>query len=445
MAFAKHSERSVTEALKSYRKLLLVAYHFPPQSGSSGHLRSLKYCRYLLEYGWRATVLSVHPRAYDQTNASQLPEIPREVKVVRAFALDSQKHLSIRGRYFRYVALPDRWVPWCLGGIPAGLWQIYRGKCEVILSTFPIATAVLIGLVLNRLTGVPWIVDLRDSMTEDDYPRDRRTRRVLRWLEGMVVQHASRLIFTAPSARHMYLQRYPDLSAEKCLLISNGFDEADFQGLSPRSELHSSTMRLLHFGLIYREERNPIPFFRALSRLKQEGKIEASWFSVELRACGNEKEYQDVVKSLHIEDIVHFLPSIPYRQALEDANSVHALLLLQGADCDHQIPAKTYEYLRLRKPILALTSHNGDTAMLLRECGGATIVDISDEDAISRALEGFITSVREKRHSLPQPDAVSTHSRSAQARDLALCLSELAGVRTPEVAAPVQHEAELRS
>src|SRR5258708_35782730 len=109
-------------------------------------------------------------------------------------------------------------------------------------------------------------------------------------------------------------------------------------------------MRLLHFGLIYREERNPIPFFRALSRLKQEGKIEASWFSVELRACGNEKEYQDVVKSLHIEDIVHFLPSIPYRQALEDANSVHALLLLQGADCDHQIPAKTYEYLRLRKP-----------------------------------------------------------------------------------------------
>ena len=40
----------------------------------------------------------------------------------------------------------------------------------MILSTYPTATAVMIGYLLHRLTGKPWIVDFRDSMTEEGYP-----------------------------------------------------------------------------------------------------------------------------------------------------------------------------------------------------------------------------------------------------------------------------------
>lgn len=419
--------RRTSECSLSMRRLLMVAYHFPPQAGSSGHLRSLKYCRYLPESGWRPTVLTVSPRAYAQTDRSQMHEIPPEIKVVRAFALDTQKHLSLRGCYLRYLALPDRWVTWCLGAVPAGLWEIYRGNCEAIFTTFPVPTAVLIGLILNRITRRPWVVDFRDSMTEDEYPRDLLTRKVLRWIEGKAVKYASQLIFTAPSAVRMYKQRYPNLAPEKCLLISNGYDEEDFRDLAvAKTDNDNLRVRLLHSGLIYPYERNPIPFFHAIAALKRQNQVQSSWLSIDLRASGSEEQYRSVVEELEIDDIVHFLPSLPYRQALEDANSADALLLLQAANCDHQIPAKAYEYLRFGKPILALTSHSGDTAALMTECGGTTIADIADEHAIEGALRQFLNSVRTATHPLPQSVVVAKHSRREQSRVLAECLARVA-------------------
>lgn len=413
------------EAIAS-RKVLLIAYHFPPQMGSSGHLRTLKYCRYLPEHGWDPAVLTAHPRAYEQVDSSQLVEIPPQIKVIRAFALDARKHLSLRGRYFRWTALPDRWLAWCLGAVPAGTFHIYKNKPQVILTTFPIASAVMVGYLLHRITGIPWVAEFRDSMTEDDYPPDPQTRRALRWLEKKAVQHASRLIFTARSALKMYLQRYPELSAAKCLVISNGYDESDFSGLTQlHSQSRNARVRLHHSGLIYPVERDPVPFFTALSRLKKEGTLNASCFSVDLRASGDEEHYRKIAAQLEIEDLVHFLPALPYRQALQDSNQADILLLLQAACCDHQIPAKAYEYLRLRKPILALTSHTGDTAALLAECGGATIVDISDQEAIYRVLPQVLAAVRAGTHPLPRMEVVQKYSRQNQACDLAHCLGQI--------------------
>jgi glycosyltransferase involved in cell wall biosynthesis len=419
------SARSVSENENGQKKVLLVAYHFPPQMGSSGLLRSLKYCRYLPEYGWQPTILTANPRAYERLDSGQLDEIPETVKVLRAFALDTQKHLSLRGRYLRFTALPDRWVTWCLGATIAGIAQIRRDKTDVIFTTFPIATAVLIGYLLHRVTGVPWVADFRDSMTEDEYPSDPRMWKAFRWLEKKTVAHASRLIFTARSTREMYLKRYPELAPERCLVISNGYDEEDFRKLGIRDDSHGLHIRMCHSGLIYPQERDPMPFFQALSRLKSGQRIDAAGLSIDLRACGNEASFREIVARLEIEDLVHFLPPLPYHQALEDSNQADVLLLMQGACCDHQIPAKAYEYLRARKPILALTSRTGDTAALLQECGGATIMDIADQDAIYQALPDFLRAVRAREHHLPNGDAVSKYSRQSQAGQLALCLSGL--------------------
>ena len=102
-------------------RVLIVADHFPPIAGSSGVLRALKLCRYLPENGWQPTVLTLNPRAYERTDPSQLSDIPPDVRVIRTFALDTKRHLSIRGRYFRRMALPDRWASWVLSAVPAGL------------------------------------------------------------------------------------------------------------------------------------------------------------------------------------------------------------------------------------------------------------------------------------------------------------------------------------
>jgi glycosyltransferase involved in cell wall biosynthesis len=407
------------------KKVLIVAYHFPPQAESSGYLRSLKFCRYLPEEGWQPRVLTVHPRAYERTNPSQLGEIPASVHVDRVFALDTQRHLSFRGRYPRAMALPDRWVSWCLGAILSGYRTIRREKCDAILTTFPIASAVLIGWVLHRLTGAPWVADFRDSMTEPDYPRDRSTWRVYRWLEQRAVRDASRLIFTASSAVRMYLKRYPDLSPDRCRLILNGYDEEDFRNLLPSPARQSQPLRLVHMGLLYPIERDPKPFFRAVSQLRRDGKLDAARVQIELRASGYESSYEPMIRAEGIEDLVHLLPPLPYRDALENSANADGLLLFQAACCDHQIPAKVFEYLRLAKPILALTSDTGDTAALLRQTGGATIADSADWQAIYRELPGFLKATETHTHPRPDPGLVEQYSRKAQAQKLANLLNEV--------------------
>ena len=406
------------------KRVLIVAYHFPPQAGSSGYLRSLKFCRYLPENGWQPTVLTVHPRAYERTDSAQLAEVPASVGVRRAFALDTQRHLSIRGRYSRVMALPDRWVSWCLGAVPAGLQLIRKEKCDVIFSTFPIASAILIGWLLHRLTGKPWIVDLRDSMTEPDYPRDSLTWKVHRWLEKIAVRDAARLIFTASSAVRMYLERYPELSPERCSLILNGYDEEDFQHLVAGPGIPNRPLRLVHMGLLYPIERDPRPFFHAVAQLQKEGALDPSRVRIELRASGFESTYGPMIREVGLEDLVHLLPPLPYREALQNTADADGLLLFQAACCDHQIPAKLFEYLRIGKPILALTSHTGDTAAILKEAGGATIVDSADWQAIYRTLPEFLRALEAGSHRRPASSSLEGYGRRSQAQRLARVLNE---------------------
>lgn len=397
-------------------------------------LRSVKFCRYLPEFGWQPVVLTVHPRAHEQADIAHLQKNPDQVPVIRAFALDTQRHLGIRGRYWRFLAIPDRWVSWFPAAVWAGLSAIREYRIDLILTTFPIATAVLIGLALHRITGKPWVVDFRDSMTEEEYPRDPRVHQVWRWIERQAVRRASALVFTAASTMRMYLQRYPRLTPEKCWLISNGYDEEDFGGLQeapPKPPSGNRPLRLLHTGLIYPEERDPRPFFRALARHKREGQISAANLQIELRAPGFETEYSRMIRELEIADVVHLLPRVSYRQSLEECAAADGVLLFQAGSCDHQIPAKAYEYLRLRKPILALATQNGDTAALLREVGGATIIDLADEEAIYLGLPGFLRAVCLGNHPLPDGQKIRRYARRHQAEELAKYLSALKETARP--------------
>jgi glycosyltransferase involved in cell wall biosynthesis len=407
---------------------LIVAFHFPPYGAGSGILRILKFCRYLPEFGWQPLVLTANPRAYERTDPTLLRSIPPGTLVTPAFALDTQRHLSIRGRYSRWMALPDRWATWLPAAVINGIYLLRKKRASVIITTYPIATAVLIGFILHKLTGTPWVVDFRDSMTEDDYPRDPLTRRFYRWIERKAVKHASRLIFTAGSTLGMYRERYPSLSAEKCQVISNGYDEEDFHWLAsrkPDERSPSQPVRLLHLGVIYPSERDPRPFFRAISLLKKHRQISVHDVQINLRASGSEDLYSQILRELEIDDIIHLLPPVPYPQALAEAAASNGLLLFQAANCDHQIPAKAYEYLRIGKPILALTTRTGDTAALLIETGGATIVDLASEQEIVDSFPTFLNAVRCGTHSVAGPSRVQRYARRNQAQALADSLSLL--------------------
>ena len=414
------------------KKVLMIAFHYPPCRGSSGIQRTLKFSRYLPDYGWQPIILTAHPKAYPRVGDDQIHEIRDDIVVRRAFSLDTSRHLSMRGAYAKWMALPDRWVSWWAGALYEGLRLIRQHQPDIIWSTYPIATAHLIGCTLHYLSGLPWVVDFRDSMTEDGYPRDAVTRQSYQWIEKRAISYGTRLVFTAASTCHMYSQRYPELCSERCLVIPNGYDEDDFKTLTSSQTTESRTgrpIRLLHAGLMYPEERDPRPFFRALACLKEEGQIAARHLQVDLRAAGSEEYYSAMIRELEIDDIVHLLPALPYQQSLQDCADADALLLFQAASCNHQIPAKAYEYLRLRKPILALAPAEGDTAALLRDNGGATIVNLHDEQAVYHAVPQFLRAVQDSTHPLPDNEKIKRYARHYQTSALAKCLYQLVDSR----------------
>ncbi len=407
----------------------MIAYHYPPDRISSGIQRTLKFSRYLLDAGWKPSVLTVHPRAYQQSGDDQLDEIPGAVDVCRAFAVDAAKHLSIKGRYPLFLALPDRWAAWWLGGVWSGLSMIIRQRPRVLWSTYPIATAHLIALTLKRFSGLPWVADFRDSMTEDDYPANPTVRRVYNWIERGVVKRADRVVFTTPGTMRMYAERYPDLPQNKWVVIPNGYDEENFQIAVDQDStpVAGGAVILVHSGILYPFERDPTCFFAALSALKSRNEITADGLQVRLRATANDELLSAMIDKFGIADIVSLAPSIPYTQALAEMLQADGLLLFQASNCNHQIPAKLYEYFRARRPLLGLTDPAGDTAQLMQETGIPTIVRLDNQADIEKGLLEFISSIKTGTAPLADKQDIVQFSRQFGASRLAGILEDLAG------------------
>ena len=401
--------------------VLYIAFHYPPILGSSGVHRTLAFTRHLDSNGWNVRVLTASLKAYHNWSEEQFSFIPKKVQVIRAFARDVSRHFSWRGKYLNAMALPDNWQSWILGGVVSGLISIIRNRPDVIVSTYPIASAHIIAYVLHCITGVPWVSDLRDPMAQTGYPSDPLRKKIYEWIERKIVKHCRFSIVTAPGAKVLYQQRFPEIADDFWQIIPNGYDEKLFEQLKPAARGSSKVAGeekrcvVLHSGLIYPDERDPSQLFSALSELKQEGAVNIENLRLRLRATGNDKLYQQQIDQLNIADMVKLEPSISYLSALEEMLSVDGLLLLQADNCNYQIPAKAYEYIRAQKPILALTPAAGDTGQLLAKAGVAEISPLDDKEQIKVALLQFVAKLNGAEPVSMDQESIEQYSRQRQA------------------------------
>lgn len=407
------------------KRVLLVAFQYPPMAGSSGIQRALRFSQYLPRFGWEPIVLTVNPRAYEMTSDDQMSQIPGSVHVERAFALDAARHLSIGGRYMKAMARPDRWSSWHWWGVRAGMRLIRDFKPAAIWSTFPIPTAHRIGMNLHRRSGLPWIADFRDVMTEEGYPADRRLARSWGRLESEIIEACSVAVFTTPGAARMYADRYPRKASDRFLLIENGYDEEVFSGVEamPKCavEQRSSRMiRLVHSGVVYPSERDPTHLFAAMRTLKDSGAIGSENFRLLLRASGHDSHIAALASAAGVSDLIELGAPIPYREALQEMMAADGLVVLQAENCNRQIPAKIYEYLRAGRPVLGLAS--GDTAGALRAAGIDTVARLESTDEIMRLVVRFLDLLRSGHAPIARAESIHGHSRLAKSQELATIL-----------------------
>jgi len=409
------------------KRVLMVAYHFPPLAGSSGVQRTLRFVQHLPEFGWEALVLAPDPRAYESTSDDLSPEIPSGTVVRRTFALDAARHLAIGGKYFGWTACPDRWISWRFAGIREGLRLIDEFRPQAIWSTYPIATAHVIGHALASRSGLPWVADFRDPMAQDGYPTDPETWRSFKRIEEFAIRQAALCTFTTEGAARLYRQRYPGAPA-RIDVLENGYDEAAF-ALAERdpaigTPLNPGCVTLLHSGIVYPDERDPRALFAALGRLAAADASIRAHLRVRFRAPVHSDLLQRLGTEHGLGGIVEALPPLPYQAALAEMLRADALLVLQAANCNEQIPAKVYEYLRAGRPVVAFADRESDTGRLLGRNGIETMATLANTDGIAAALARFVADPA----SAPAPSnhSMASGSRLQRSRQLAGWLDEIA-------------------
>ena len=215
------------------------------------------------------------------------------------------------------------------------------------------------------------------------------------------------------------------------MVLENGYDEETFAGAAngggARQSLNPGAITLLHSGIVYPAERDPTQFFAALGQLKASGAITAGSLVVRFRASVHDELLQSLAARYDVADFIDCQPPVPYREALAEMLDADGLLVMQAANCNEQIPAKIYEYLRANRPILSLTDPQGDTATTLRQAGATDIARLDSVAEICAILPAFLEAIRQGRATLPHRQAVENASRQGRTAQLARLLDAAVG------------------
>jgi hypothetical protein len=134
----------------SNQKVLVIAYYFPPM-GLSGVQRTLKFVKYLPEFGWQPTVISTNSGSYYAYDDTLLSELSEDISIVRTeekqkknFKYPSTTIQKI-GRFVNGLfRQPDSKIGWKKKAIDLASKIIEEDKPDVIFSTAPPFTSHLV-------------------------------------------------------------------------------------------------------------------------------------------------------------------------------------------------------------------------------------------------------------------------------------------------------------
>ncbi len=405
------------------KRMLLIAYCIPPYAGSGVH-RNLRIVRYLHERGWEIRVLTARQedvKAKSPFDPELLAKLPNAVDVERTCVIRPVQQLVD----LRNVLRPSRQQPTSyqpatsspvapaaspsvlqlgkdalstlmtfpdaeIGWVPGAVWrgrQLLKAQGQHLLYTSgPPHSCHLVAWLLKRLSGCPWVADFRDPWTRRPWmdPRLKETwqhRGKVR-LERGIVTAADRVVLNTEAARDEFASYYPTHEAEKFVAIPNGYDPDDFLDF-PKPTTARDLYVVTHGGSLYRK-RTPIGLLQAVAQLVREGQVRTDDIRIRFIGRSDLPAIQQDVASLGLTSCVEWVPPMPHRQCLEAMAASDLLLLIQPGT-HLQVPAKLFEYIMLKKPILAL-AEEGATAAIIREHDLGEVVDATDIPGIKQAF-----------------------------------------------------------
>jgi len=431
----------------------------------------LRLANYLQAHGWETSVLTIDPASYRhsiQRDESLVERTDPRVTIVRTGAWRGhtamvrwRNRLLPRGdrahvgtgardprkrdprsqektgwRVWRRTAttslfgFPDDEIGWFWHAVARGLQVVRRQKIDVVLSSAPPFTCHLIGHALRSLSNVRWIADFRDPWA--------RTRwgaldgaRVHQSLEARVIKRSDAVVLNTPELHREFAEWYGSDVSSRFHVVANGYDADVLEPYAAATPAATPPVILTHAGNLY-GARNPTPLLQGLAKCLDDGEVPRDGLRLNfVGKIASEFGIDNVIARLGLGDSVTHTPPVTHAESLRRLAASHVLVVVQP-HTRVQVPAKLYEYVGLRRPILAL-AEEGAVARVVRDSDFGIVVSPTNIDGIAAALNELY-----RRHArLVQPAICNPRATQYDARHQSAILGEILSGFAPGLAARV--------
>jgi glycosyltransferase involved in cell wall biosynthesis len=376
----------------SDRTVLVVAYYFPPM-GLSGVLRTVKFVKYLADYGWKPIVLTNTPNSYYAHDDTLLSEFDnRSIEIYRTppkkqFFGSKRDGLKKPPGFFRKNIIdrtakmfykPDTAIRWHDAALAAVEEITRKYHINIILTTAPPFSDFLIANEIAEKYGLPFIVDYRDSWADNPDSPFHSSRSET--LEGRILARAAKAVVTTRYAKELLLRRYRMLTHEDVIILPNGFDKEDFNNLST-TKTDTSKFVITHCG-VFQDECTPKYFLKALGAFIKKNPTAKP--QIEARFVGTMKPKEmKYIKKYGLEEVVNCIGYVSHSEAVR-AMAESDVLWLMSVSAE-RMPGKLSEYIGALKPMI-VCSPEGTIRRTALETKSAIATPVRDGAQIEKAI-----------------------------------------------------------
>jgi glycosyltransferase involved in cell wall biosynthesis len=403
------------------KKVLFISYFFPPIKSD---WRSLGYVKLLPEFGWQPIVISAAESVSYGKDYSLLQQLPDGTEVHRVGHREPSRAWGYARRKFKInYEFPDYYKSWYSPALREARKILQREKVDLIFNSSSPYTASFVAMQLKKEFGIPWITEFRDHWAGNDYLnlvydetliKPLRNFQKFRIIKGEkeIVKVADKTIVVSWHHK-MQLCDVHGVTDDKISVITNGYDESDFQDLRPIA-LYPDKLTIAFLGNAYPGSQEiAVNFVQAVNEIDKD---------VEVVFIGGAAEEKQKVSMENLTRIGYLMKA----KGLAFSSGCEFLLLITLPSAEWHIPMKIFDYLRIGKPILAITAEYGDAARIVKEAKAGFVLS-HEQKKMQMQLKTIFEKCRTGEFKYFRPDCkyVAQFERRNLVKRLATVFNEI--------------------